>query len=284
MTRGYICVAQNNKDTNYVRLAYALALSLKNTQSKVSKLSIVTTNNVPKKYRAAFDKVIKIKNDRAKQVDWKLHNIVDLYEYSPYDETVILDSDMLFLTDVSHWWDKLSERDLWFTTNTKTHKDEETFKETIYRQEFIKNELPSIYMAFSYFKKSDKATELFDLTKLICENWGFFVKEYLSKQKPKVFSTDVAFALAIKLLQIENECTLPQLTFPYFTHMKPRNQNWNMDHYTVNEDWRKYTHVEFDKFNNSLGILIGCHRQFGPLHYHAKEFLTDEMISILESN
>ena len=34
MSKGYIVIAQNSADTNYVRMAYALALSLKITQTK----------------------------------------------------------------------------------------------------------------------------------------------------------------------------------------------------------------------------------------------------------
>ena len=32
MTKGYICIAQNNDNVNYLDQAYALALSLRNTQ------------------------------------------------------------------------------------------------------------------------------------------------------------------------------------------------------------------------------------------------------------
>ncbi len=284
MTKGYICVAQNNNDVDYVRLAYALGLSLCNTQSKVKKLSIVTDSKVSKKQRKVFDKVIRIKKDRAKDADWKLQNLVDLYEYSPYDETVILDSDMLFLTDVSHWWDTLSKKNIWFTTNTKTFRNEVASTNTVYRQEFIKNELPSIYMAFFYFKKCDEAKELFNMVVNICENWDEAVIKYLNRMRPTVFSTDVAFALAVKLTGLTEMATMPQFDFPYFTHMKSENQNWDLLGYKIHEDWREYINVSFDEFNDSLGIKLGALRQFAPLHYYIKEFLTDDMITILEEN
>jgi len=281
MTRGYICIAQNT-EVDYVRLAYSLGLSLANTQSTVKKLSIVTDSKISSKQRKVFDKVIYIKKDRAKNADWKLHNIVDLYEYSPYDETIILDSDMLFLTDVSHWWDTLSKKNIWFTTNTKTFRDETAPTNTIYRQEFIKNELPSIYMAFFYFKKCDEAKELFDMAAMICENWNEMIVKYLNKQKPKIFSTDVAFALATKLTGLIEQATMPQFEFPYFTHMKSENQDWDLMGYKIHKDWRRYINVSFDEFNNSLGVKLGTLRQFSPLHYYIKEFLTDDMIKILE--
>lgn len=283
MNRGYICLVQNNSTTDYLRLAYALALSIRNTQSEVKHLSIVTDEkDIPSKYKEVFDNIIEIKNDRATKSDWKLHNIVDLYEYTPYNETVMLDSDMLFLDDVSHWWNKLQERDLWFTTNIRTYMNETSPTNTIYREEFLKNNLPSVYNAFFYFKKSEEAENLFNETKLICENWDYFVSRYLYKRKPKHFSTDVAFGLAVKILGLKEKATLTELCFPYFTHMKTANQRWDLSTFEFNEDWTKYPPMSFDRFNNTLGIKIGNVRQFGILHYHVKTFLTDEMLEILE--
>ena len=41
MSKGYIVIAQNNGSVNYLEQAYALALNLKLTQSKVSKIICV---------------------------------------------------------------------------------------------------------------------------------------------------------------------------------------------------------------------------------------------------
>lgn len=283
MSKGYICVVQNNKETNYLRLAYALALSIKNTQSGVNKLSIVTDiKRMPKGYRKVFDKVIPLKTDKAKDANWKLDNIVDLYDYTPYDETVMLDSDMLFLTDVSHWWKYLALKDIWFTTHAKNFKGEAIPEGTIYREEFVANKLPSVYNAFFYFKKCDNSEALFNIMKDIHESWDYCVDKFLFKKKPKVFSTDVAFGLAIKLLDIEHVATFTDIPFPYFIHMKMQNQNWPLPDRYVDTDWSECIDTSFDTFDNSLGIKIGNVRQFGIFHYHVKSFLTDDMIKLLE--
>ncbi len=283
MSKGYICTIQNNENTDYLRLAYALALSIKNTQSGVNKLSIVTDiDDIPEHYLEVFDQIIKIKNDRAKDADWKLHNIVDLYDYTPYDETVMLDSDMLFLTDVSHWWDYLSHRTIWFTTHVRNFKNQVASTDTIYREEFIKNNIPSVYNAFFYFKKCDESKEMFDMMKEICEEWDTYATKYLFKKKPKVFSTDVAFGLSLKLTGLGSSAIFPQVSFPYFTHMKLQNQGWRLPSRHLEGDWRKCVDVSFDEYNDSLGVKIGTVRQHGLLHYHEKDFLTNEMIRILE--
>ena len=284
MTRGYICTVQNNKDTDYLKLAYALALSIKNTQTGVNNLSIVTDiDDMPDYYIEAFDQIIKIKNDRAKDADWKLHNIVDLYDYTPYDETVMLDSDMLFLTDVSHWWDYLSLRNIWFTTHIRSFKNEVVTIDTIYRDEFVKNNLPSVYNAYFYFKKCDESKKLFDTMKDVCENWDSYVIKYLIKKKPKVFSTDVAFGLSLKHIGLGKTSIFPEISFPYFTHMKLQNQGWTLPSKHLEGEWTKCVDVSFDEFNDSLGIKIGTLRQTGILHYHIKDFLTDDMIELLEN-
>lgn len=284
MTKGYISVVQNNSEVNYLQLAYCLALSIKNTQSKINNFSIVTDiKDIPQKYLEVFDHVIPIKEDRAYDNEWKLDNIVDLYDYSPYDETVMLDSDMLFLDDVSYWWDLLQERELWFTTNIRTYQNIASPPNTIYRQEHIKNNLPSVYNAFFYFKKCEAAEDLFKMMKLIYENWDYHCDQHLSTLRPTIFSTDVAFGLALKLLGFSEIATFPEVSFPHFTHMKTQNQGWDLTGLNMSENWTAYTSVSFDEFNGSLGVKIGTIRQFGVLHYHVKTFLNNRMIEILEN-
>jgi hypothetical protein len=148
VSRGYIVIAQNSGDTDYLKMAYALALSLKVTQSTVNNLTVCVDKNtvVPKKYSDVFDNVVQIPwLDDSKEEKWKINNKWKYYYMSPYDETVILDADMVFPTDVSHWWDILSEKDIWATTNVKTYRGENAVDHNMYyREYFIKNNLPNI--------------------------------------------------------------------------------------------------------------------------------------------
>lgn len=285
MTRGYICVVQNSQQTDYLRLSYALALSLKKTQTKVTNLSIVTDiENLPHMYQSVFDHVIKIKKDRSKLDNWKLRNIVDLYDYTPYEHTVVLDSDMLFLNDVSVWWNYMEQHDALFASKVKNYLNCTIHGYNPYRQEFVKNNLPNVYNAFFYFGKNETSRQIFEMAAIISDNWDEFVNRYLQKHKPKVFSTDVAFALAIKILNLQDVVINRNLPFPYFTHLKSQIQGWDLSAYGISENWTQYTDVSFDKFNGSLGIKIGTVRQENILHYHHKSFLTDEMIDILEDD
>ena len=62
MDKGFVIYAlSNNKKIDYQRLAYALALSIKNTQ-KINNTCIVVDKTLNKEYEHVFDHVIKIKN------------------------------------------------------------------------------------------------------------------------------------------------------------------------------------------------------------------------------
>ena len=49
---------------------------------------------------------------------------MEILLYDSYDETVILDTDMIFPFDVSSWWEHPSTKDVWACTNVKTFRGE----------------------------------------------------------------------------------------------------------------------------------------------------------------
>jgi hypothetical protein len=277
--RGFFTFAQNGTH-DYVRLAYGLALSLKATQKEVPYLAIGITpgTKVPKEYQWAFDKIIEIPwGDAAKDSSWKLENEWKAYHMTPYRETIKLDCDMLFLQNVDAWWPVLATQDVWACTTAMTFRAEVATSD-FYRKTFTANKLPNVYSAFMYFKYSDLAKELFSMVELIYHNWERFSYQFLDEPRPREVSTDVAFALAIKLMDAVDECTNTTIDFPHFVHMKTQLQNW--DSGSIPEDWLPSVGVYF---TDDLELKIGKFRQLAPLHYHIKEFLTDEMIELYEN-
>ena len=59
MSRGFLVLAQNTEDVDYVRQAYALALSIRNSQT-ITSISLVTDDPVPEEYQLVFDNIIPI--------------------------------------------------------------------------------------------------------------------------------------------------------------------------------------------------------------------------------
>ena len=280
-TKGFFTFAQNNQSTDYVRLAYALALSLKHSQSHVSNLSIGITpgTTVPEKYAWAFDQIIEIPwKDDAEDAEWKLQNEWKSLWMTPYDETIKLDCDMLFLSDIDVWWQNLSNQplDLIFTNTVKNWRGEPVTSD-YYRKVFTKNKLPNLYTGFFYFKKSPFVYQFFSLVKMIYWNYEKFFEEFFDyEHRPSVASTDVIFSLAMKILDLDGTCFTSR-EYPTFTHMKSNVQDWSSDN--LSTDWRDHIKVFF----NDCGVCkIGNHRQQYPLHYHMKDFITDDLISLYE--
>lgn len=277
-SRGYLILAQNTRKDDYVRLAYALALSIKNTQSTEYKVALATNEaNIPDKCIDLFDYIIDIPwSDQAVHSKWKIENKWKYYYMSPFDETIILDADMLFSSDISDWWDILGTKDIWITDQPRTFKNE-IITSTKYRPSFASNNLPNVYTAFMYFKKTDANAELFKMIELIFENWERFFYVYMDETRPKHLSGDVAYALAIKISGIEKECIGNHSVIPSFIHMKSFLQN--IDEKYLTEDWTKHIPTYFA---DDGSFKIGNYNQTLPFHYQQKSWLTDEIIDILE--
>jgi len=281
ISRGFFTIAQNTNSVDYVRLAYGLALSLKYSQSNISRLSIGITpgTQVEDRYKWAFDEIVEIPwSDDAEQSPWKLQNEWKSIWMTPYEETIKLDSDMLFLSDIDAVWQQLGQRQQSVSfANTVLDWRSNPITDDYYRKVFTANRLPNIYTAFTYFRKMPEAYEFFNLAKMITWNWEMFFENFLEPiTRPTHFSTDVAFALAMKILDLDQTNTATNAT-PTFVHMKSQLQGWNIDN--ISEDWRK--HIK-PFFNTCANLKIGNHVQFYPLHYHVKDFLTDAMLKTYE--
>jgi hypothetical protein len=209
---------------------------------------------------------------------WKIENKWKYYQATPYDETIILDADMVFPSDISYWWDTLTSRDMWVANRPRTFRGE-VISSTKYRPAFESNKLPNAYTAFMYFKKSAKVEEFFQFLEHIFNNWERFFYVYLDETRPAHLSGDVAYALALKLLGIEDECFGNIDNLPSFVHMKSHLQGINEK--LISEDWTNHIPTYF---SDDGTFKIGNYQQTLPFHYHIKEWLTDDIISKLEKN
>lgn len=281
MSRGYIVIAQNNEEHDYLEMTYALALSLKATQKENAICVCVDSNTrslVKEKHEKVFDHIVDIPwNDDAAGDKWKIHNKWKYAHMSPFDETIILDSDVLFTSPIDNWWDYLSKKDLWFCTNVKTFRNE-TVVDNYYRKKFKELELPNIYSNFTYFKKSSTAFEFFKMVELIMVHWNVYYDKFLKGVGQNWMSADVAYALAVKLLDIEEEtCDYDIEDVPTFVHMKSYVQN--IPHNKINSIWTNSIRSEL---NEDLTIRIGNFIQTLPVHYVQKEWLTEDKIKKYE--
>ena len=273
MSKGFCFVAQNNSSTDYVKQACILALSI-HKFNKNQKISIITNDKVPEKYKILFDKIIPIDVDDSKNEEIKFQNRYKVFQLTPYKKTIVMDVDMLILHDITHWWSELKKRNLFFVSNVKNYRNENVTTR-YYRKTWDENNLPNLYSAFYYFKKSDEAHEFFKLLEIIMINWELFYGRFAGNYYQKWCSMDLSCSIASKILDNTLDITDPN-SFITFTHMKPHCQNWH-------EVPSKWTTVLGGYFTKDKTMMIGNFLQRNILHYVEPEFLTDRLISRLES-
>ena len=264
MSKGIVVLAQNISNVSYVTQAELLAMSLKHTNPD-TKISIITNNEVEN--ITLFDEIIPIPwNDDAKNSEWKIENRWKIYHASPYEKTIVMDTDMLVLQDISTWWKFLENYKIFYTSKVYTYRGD-IANTSYYRKAFEANDLPNLFCGFHYFEKSDKALEFYQLLELVMQNWQAFYEKFLEGvTRPKHVSVDVCVAIVAMILDCVPEITNPNVDFPSFTHMKKNCQGW-MD---SSSNWQD--RVGF-YISRDCEIKIGNHAQTGILHYTEKDFL-----------
>jgi hypothetical protein len=275
MSKGYLLIANNTDTVDYIQLAYACALSIKHTQP-LDNNQVTLITDTP-------DAVNKLR------CGWVFNNVIEYigpkgmdsrsraYDLSPYDETVLLDSDMLFLKPMNHYWYYLEKYYLYVANSPQNYKAE-AFNYGFYRKIFEEYNLPDVYNAWTYFKKDINTAEFFDLVKLMTDNPEPFIKKFIPNSNLKTLPTDESFALAIRILDIEDEVTGIH-SFPAITHMKPMVQGWKNYHDT----WKERVRFNINT-DARIDVKIGVWAQKDLLHYVDKEIITSTVIESLETD
>ena len=237
MSKGFVIFAQNNGTTDYVRQANILKKSIeKNCKNK----NVVILSN--------FD------DDLSKDSHWKIENRFKAFDLSPFDETIVLDADMYCASSIDDFFN--STEDVSFTTNVKTYRNE-TVVDNYYRTTFLHNNLPNVYSACYYFKKTQQSKEFFDLFSIVCTNWKSFWDTFTPNKQQSWFSIDVAASITSKILDLPNNNNFE------FVHMKPYIQNWKH----VPNKWTNKLPFSCDN-----DLYVGNFKQKGLFHYVEEEF------------
>jgi hypothetical protein len=231
--RGFLYFAFNNDKINYMEMALASALSLQ-YHSEVKKISIVTDKKSwaslsPKHLEIAqrvFDKII------YEEVNWamdsknirryrdteyhseraKWHNTLryKAYELSPYEETILLDTDYIVQ---SKNLDLLWGSDQDFRINRKVRFLDQ--KES-YIERLNSFSIPLYWATVVYFRKGEMADLIFQLIAHLQKNYFYY--RMLYGFKDRIYRNDNTFSIALHTLSgfLENE-EFNALPFEYLT-------------------------------------------------------------------
>ena len=268
-----------NSDFDYIRQAYLAAMSIKATNDN-SSICLITNDPVPTKYKQVFDHIVEIPwGDHAQEEQWKVSNRWKIYHAVPYNETAVIDTDMLILDDLSLWFDFLKTYDLFYTTNVTTYRGETVPADSHYRKHFYQNNLPNIYNGFHYFKKCEIAHEFNNWLEIITNNWQQFYKQVDNQLKHLPHpSMDITAAIATTIMDNMHLITNEKTKYPSFVHMKPRCQNWQ-ERFAYR--WQDRLGVYID---DDLNLKIGNYKQSGVFHYTEKDFVTNKIIKKYEKH
>jgi hypothetical protein len=266
---GFLTVACNTEQTDYLQLAYLQALNIKKTQ-KNNKYAVVvdqkTLSRVTDEHRKTFDYII----EAPEHTFGPYGTEAFVFELTPFKETIKIESDLLFTRSIDHWIHAFRLRDVVLSTGCRNYQQELSDVRK-YRRVFDDNDLPDVYNGLMYFRFTKTARDFFDAAKKIYSNWDNVIDE-LKNCRETVPSTDVVFALAARIVG-EELCTLPSADFVNFVHMKPAingfDEGLNFDEVFVTE-----TSNEMIRINNI--------NQYHPVHYYNKNFASDELIEIYE--
>lgn len=185
--------------------------------------------------------------------DWQV------FEASPYRETIKLEADMWCAGPIDHWWNLFAHRDVVISQGARNFYDQPA-RSRFYRQLFDHNHLPDVYNAITYWRRSATAQEFFGTVRDIFQSWPDYQR--LLRFPESQPSTDVVYAMAAQIMGVER-VTLPPGLGPSIVHMKQHMIG------TRTPDWTRELIWEFTR----PGLRINTVAQWGLVHYHVKNWL-----------
>ncbi len=230
MTKGGLIFAHNNRDIDYVYMAtVAATLAKHNLKIPVSLVSDESTISWAKqsgsydKIEKVFDKIILVDRPNtdnmrklhdgvnSKQVPFVNANRYNAYDLTPYDKTLLFDTDYLILSDrLNSFWDVDTE--VLISSGIKDIYDQGRLG---YHDKYTSDTGVHLYWATTVmFTKSNYAERFFSLVNLIKENYSFYAD--LFRFNDKQYRNDISFSLAKHILdgfETTTQMSLP----PVFT-------------------------------------------------------------------
>jgi hypothetical protein len=247
--QGYIVIAQQNKDIDYLDCAVTLAKSIRYHHPDAQICLLTDYDNVDThlfNYVHSFPFPV---NSYAWSNDWQV------WHATPFRETIKLEADMLITSPINHWWAMLRNREIVVSTGCRDWKNQQA-KSRHYRKVFDVNNLPDVYNAITYWRRSETSKNFFYTVRDIFQNWSDY--RTLLKFPEEQPSTDVVYAMAAVIIGRE-KCTMPFASYPQIVHMKRHIAG------TQTENWRSELVWELRDYMCRVNTIA----QQGAFHYRA---------------
>jgi hypothetical protein len=204
MSIGALIFAQNNAQVDYVKMAEFAATKIKKHLSIpvtiVTDTATALSNNHPFGTVIEIDSLVESKKvfnngvDDQTVLNWKNYARSDVYNLTPYDKTLVIDSDYIINSSVLKPALELNY-DLQIYKNS-FDLGNRNMSEFAYVNQYS---IPFYWATTFIFQKSEAMESFFLLIQYIKQNWIYFKELY---NLPSVmYRNDHAFSIAIHLMQ-----------------------------------------------------------------------------------
>ncbi len=205
MTRGVVFFAHDNEKIKYGLLAYWSAIRVKKFLQVGSTLiadqhTLDNLDSTNLDWRNQFDKIIvqestatqtKLSGNRGEKLVFHNLDRIDSYELSPYDETIVMDSDLILQTD------SLSK--LWGSTEDLIVCDKSPNLNGVIDREFkftSDRGIKFYWATVFYFRKSEFSENFFNVCKWVKKNYGWLSYVYELPSGP--YRNDFVWSIAAR--------------------------------------------------------------------------------------
>jgi len=225
--RGYLLHAFGHKDLDYGKLAVCCALSIK-THLKENHITVVMDEGTNKWIKTSihndilkksFDNII-ISNERFRsgkrrhydspwvnfKAEFNNQNRILSYQYSPYEETILVDVDFLVMNDS---FDQVWGNNEDMLMNCKAIDFNGNTFGSIDEQRLSPYGISMYWATVVYFKKTKYTKSFFDLVEYIRDEYNFF--QFLYEFKKSFYRNDFSYSIAAHIMSGYNHAGIKPL-------------------------------------------------------------------------
>jgi hypothetical protein len=228
MSKGIVILATNTPEVNYASMACLCSDFVRNNLSKFDEIAIVTNTETYNENKELIDKkfdrviiddykpfvnvrMFKDTTNKTFKSEWNNHGRSSVYDLSPYDETLVIDSDYFVMSNtLDQVWGSQND----FMINSSfvdlAGRQEERL---IYIDEFT---IPMYWATVFYFKKSQFSETLFTLINHIRNNYKYYCLLYNCPSA--MFRNDFVFSIALHIINGNVANNIPTLPFEYLNN------------------------------------------------------------------
>lgn len=232
MSKGVLMFAFNNGVTDYFEMAVR-ATKRVNKHLQLPVTVVTDSNTDTSKYESVFDKIITTTSDSSNIKDktiWINKGRHQAYDLSPYDETLILDTDYLvnsktLLKPFELYDDFMCHNSTNFILVDKAQPEQVSTK-------FI----DTAWATVIYFKKTSRTKQIFECMQMVQDNYQHYVNVF--DMYSTMYRNDYSLTIALWIVNghsINNNDYIP----------------WNLLHLTNQVKAHRVTDTEYIFFNSS---------------------------------